>query len=135
MSTVKVSGLSSYKEPEPLMKAWYTCVITEARAVNEGRFAVNYMVTDGPTQPDGEDPAGRKFSDFFTTSGYENHKDKGKFATAQLARFLAACGVDVSEDEFELEELADKEISVFVKAKPDLDGFMRENGVRYAAVD
>jgi len=131
MSTVKVAGLSSFKEPEPLMKGWYTCVITEARPINEDRFAVNYMITEGPVQPDGEDPSGRKFSDFFTTGGYENHKDKGQFAIGQLARFVKACAIDVSEDTFELEDLANVELLVYVKSKPDQDGIMRENGILY----
>ena len=127
MPVVKCEGLSDYKLPEPLDRNWYDLIIQNANSINEDRFAVNLMVTDGPTQGDESDPTGRKFGAFFTNGGYENHKDKGEYAKRLLVEFLLAVGIDYETDEFELDDLIDREFVGYVKPKPDNDGVIREN--------
>lgn len=131
MPTIRVEGLSSYKVPEPLNNGWYDAVVSNANPVNDERFAVNFMVTDGQTQADESDPQGRKFSAFFTIAGYENHKDRGEFAKRMLVEFLQAVGIDYENDEFELDDLVDREVVVYVKSKPNQDGIITENAVMF----
>lgn len=131
MPTIRVEGLSNYKVPDPLDNGWYECVINNANPVNEERFAVNFVVTDGQTQADESDPQGRKFSGFFTIAGYENHKDGGEFAKRMLVEFLQAVGIDYENDEFELDDLVDREVMAYVKSKPNQDGVVQENATMF----
>ena len=134
---VSVSNLSEYRPEEPLEKAWYTVSVVNAQiaATRTGRnqLVLDMVVEEGPTQSDGSEPVGRQVRDYILLST-DGMQPKGvELTLARLHDVLEAFGVTLKGDEFDTDDFINQSALVLIKAKPDNDGIMRANIIKYKA--
>jgi hypothetical protein len=112
---------------------WYQVQVTDSRLVDNKNGQSHYCalyVTEGPTQEDGSDPAGRIFPCFHPLSDLSSYKDGGKMARGLYLDFMKAIGWDVEgEDPPETEDFMDKELQIHLKVRMNPESGKVENQV------
>lgn len=144
MGTFKMAGLQNASGEQGfalLDDGWYVVEVREAPTVKEkssqkGDFYMldfRYVVTEGDTQQDGKNPAGRMiFDSLFVPK--KDHNSYDKTIELSLNRLMARCqvaGVEVSDKgEFDPEDFIDSTFQVYVKTEVrEYEGEERHNNV------
>jgi hypothetical protein len=120
MAKVTAQGIGSFTPKETLIKGWYELMALDAKAETFGdgplKLLIQFEVTDGPDQPDGSSPVGRRVSDFIPLAGYETMRDSGEFVKGKLLSVLNAGGVEVeADDSFDPDELINETVEGHIR--------------------
>lgn len=115
MAQVSIPNLGSYRN-ETLSPAIYTVEVVKAEDIVSQQkgtrgLALELMVVDGPDQPNGSQPMGKRIFDtlWYPHSGM---KDGGTFAGVRLQDALACFGVLANGSTFDVDDFVGKQGTV-----------------------
>lgn len=135
--SISLSELQDYTPQQPLDNGMYDLRVAEGcqvieKTVPEGgvkhSLAVQAEVIGGNTQQDGSDPEGRLVSFFVQLDRFDAiSSQRGRqFMMDNASEFFTAVGVDLSQGDFEVEEIVGADFRATNKLR-EYEGKMQEN--------